>query len=321
VLGSERRQEVADINADRESMRKIRGTEEQQGAVSRGVDGVKTVFSQLTSAFVRAILVLVVISMPSVLLPGVNADTAQVVALVSLAGAVLVFFEYSSAYPSLVEFRDAPPFNRVRYVSLLITVSLLTIIVRGEAEPSTLSMFAKATGNIIGEAINFEYSPVNLVALMLPADAGIDQLVLVRSIAGLSYLISLMTLVAFLMLIRIQGWPSRGKTFNVWVNLPTFDPSAGGDVVARLVRDGRVNIILGLVLPFLLPVMVLAASKVFDPIVLDSPQTMVWTMTAWAFLPTSLFMRGIAMRRIAAMIKEKRKRSNAYVEKHGYTPA
>ncbi len=312
---------MADIDLDRENMRAIRKTGKRQSIGSRWVDGVKAVFSQLTSAFVRAILVLVVISMPSVLLPGVDADTAQVVALVGMAGAVLVFFEYSSTYPSLVEFRDAPPFNRVRYVLLLITVSLLTIIVRGESDPSTLSQFAKVTGTIIGEAINFEYSPVNLVTLMLPEGAGIDQLVLIRSIAGLSYLISLMTLVAFLMLIRIQGWPSRGKTFNVWVNLPTFDPSAGSDVVARLVRDGRVNIILGLVLPFLLPVMVMAASKVFDPIVLDSPQTMVWTMTAWAFLPTSLFMRGIAMRRIAAMIKEKRKRSNAYVEKHGYTPA
>ncbi len=312
---------MADIDLDRDNMRAIRKTGKRQSTDSRWVDSVKAVFSQLTSAFVRAILVLVVISMPSVLLPGVDADTAQVVALIGMAGAVLVFFEYSSTYPSLVEFRDAPPFNRVRYVSLLITVSLLTIIVRGESDPSTLSQFAKATGTIIGEAINFKYSPVNLVTLMLPEDAGIGQLVLIRSIAGLSYLISLMTLVAFLMLIRIQGWPSRGKTFNVWVNLPTFDPSAGSDVVARLVRDGRVNIILGLVLPFLLPVMVLAASKVFDPIVLDSPQTMVWTMTAWAFLPTSLFMRGIAMRRIAAMIKEKRKRSNAYVEKHGYTPA
>jgi hypothetical protein len=34
-------------------------------------------------------------------------------------------------------------------------------------------------------------------------------------------------------------------------------------------------------------------------------------MTAWAFLPASLFMRGIAMGRIAGMIAEKRKRNNA----------
>jgi hypothetical protein len=29
-------------------------------------------------------------------------------------------------------------------------------------------------------------------------------------------------------------------------------------------------------------------------------------MTAWAFLPASLFMRGIAMYRVAQMIREKR---------------
>jgi len=312
---------VTDFEVNRENLRKMRGIRDRQGVVSRSIDNMKSFLGLMVSAFVRAFLVLIVISMPSVLLPGVDSDTAQVVALIGIAGAALVFFEYSSTYPCLIEFRDAPPFNRVRYVSLLLTVSLLTIIVRGATEPTTISQFTQSIGSIIGEAINFPYSPVNLVTLMLPENAGRSELELLRSIAGLSYLVSLMTLVIFLMLMRIQGWPLGGKTFNVWVNLPTFDPSAGHDVVTRLVRDGRVNIILGLVLPFLLPVMVLTASKVFEPIVLDSPQTMVWTMTAWAFLPTSLFMRGIAMRRIAAMIKEKRQRSNAYVEKHGYTPA
>ncbi len=37
-------------------------------------------------------------------------------------------------------------------------------------------------------------------------------------------------------------------------------------------------------------------------------QTMIWTITAWAFLPASLFMRGIAMQRVADMIKEQRAR-------------
>jgi hypothetical protein len=45
---------------------------------------------------------------------------------------------------------------------------------------------------------------------------------------------------------------------------------------------------------------------VFTPIALDSPQTMVWTVAAWAFLPASLFMRGIAMGRIAEMIEQRR---------------
>jgi len=38
-----------------------------------------------------------------------------------------------------------------------------------------------------------------------------------------------------------------------------------------------------------------------------SPQTLTWTISAWAFLSASLFMRGIAMGRIAARIRERRR--------------
>lgn len=279
------------------------------------------VFSRLTGAFVRALLVLVLVVTPSVLLPGVGADSAQVVFLMAIFGAALTFFEYSSAYPSLVEFRDAPPYNRVRYVSLFLTVFLLTVIFRGQTNPTTLTLFVEATGSVIGQAIDFPYSPVRLVVLMLPENANAQNLILVRTTAGLSYLISLVTLAVFLILLRLHGWPSKDKAFNVWINLPTFDPTAGGDVVVQLQRDARVNIILGFTLPFVSPMVVRAAASLFHPITLESPQTMVWTMAAWSFLPLSLFMRGIAMGRIASMIKEKRKRASAMTDEDGFMHA
>ncbi len=61
------------------------------------------------------------------------------VALVALFAGVLTFVEYNSAYPGLVEFRDAPPFNRVRFLMLFSTVFLLTVIARGEEQPTTLT--------------------------------------------------------------------------------------------------------------------------------------------------------------------------------------
>jgi hypothetical protein len=63
---------------------------------------------------------------------------------------------------------------------------------------------------------------------------------------------------------------------------------------------------LGVLLPFLIPAVVSLASIGFEPLTLTSPQTLIWTMTAWAFLPASLVMRGIAMGRIATMIRQKR---------------
>ena len=53
---------------------------------------------------------------------------------------------------------------------------------------------------------------------------------------------------AFLVLVRIMNWPVRQGAFNVWVNLPLFDPTAGGDVIYRLQRDARINIALGFLL-------------------------------------------------------------------------
>lgn len=264
--------------------------------------------SQMTGAFIRAILVGLLIAAPSLVLPNITADTAQVVALIAIFAAGLTLFEYASNYPSLVEFRDAPPFNRVRFLSLLITVFILTIICRGQTEPSSLTIFAEAVGHVIGNAIDFPYSPVRLVLLSMPAEVSIEHLELVRAAAGIAYLVSLLSLAVFVILLRVWGWPVRSGAFNVWVNLPTFDPTTGGDVVDRLNRDARMNVALGFLLPFIMPAVAKVAASVFSPIALEAPQTLIWTMAAWAFLPSSLFMRGIAMARIASMIEDKRRR-------------
>ena len=266
---------------------------------------------RLAGAIVRAILVVVLIATPSLILPGMTSDTAQVVMLVALFGAALTFFEDASSYPGLIEFRDAPPFNRIRFASLFLTVVFLALLTRGQIEPSSTATLVERVGSSVGEVIDFPYSPVRLVVLMLPPDASIEHVELVRNSAGISYLISLITLAVFIILQRVRRWPIRNGSFNVWVNLPTFDPTAGGDVVDRLERDARFNIALGFLLPFLTPAVIKSATALFGTVSLENPQTLIWTVSAWAFLPASLFMRGIAMGRIAAMITEKRRKSSS----------
>lgn len=259
-------------------------------------------------------LVVLVISAPALMLPGTGPDTTQIVALIALFAAVLTFFEYASLYPGLVEFRDAPPFNRIRYISLLATVVLLSTVALAPTHPTTLTQFVQVTGAAVARSIDFPYSPVRLLVLMLPDGASPEHLEHVRVAAGLSYVISLISLGYFVLILRTIGWPNREGGFNVWVNLPTFDPTKGGDVVARLRRDARVNVALGFLLPFLIPAAVKAATTVFVPVTLESPQTLIWTITAWAFLPASLFMRGIAMGRIAEMIAARRQLNSRSAE-------
>ncbi len=276
--------------------------------------------TQLTGAFVRAVLVVMLVATPSILLPGTSSDTAQIVTFIAIFAAGLTFVEYASGYPGLVEFRDAPPFNRVRFIALFMTVFLISVVSRGVTAPTTLTQFVTATGSIIGQTIDFPYSPVRLVVQVLPENTPPEHIALLRTAAGISYLISLLSLATFLILLRLFGWPARNGVFNVWINLPTFDPTAGGDVVARLERDGRFNIALGFLLPFIIPAFLSAASTLFNPISLASSHSMVWTMAVWAFLPASMFMRGIALNRIAAMIDEKRRQATRTSVRDGLLP-
>ena len=238
--------------------------------------------------------------------------------LVALSLAVFVFFEYASRYPALIEFRDAPPFNRVRIITLFLTLFCLSIVAApadlGGPRDSSLALILNAVGLLVGRALDLPFSPLRVLLEHLPDGTQFVTALQIQIMAGLAVFLTLTSLVVFALLIRLQQWPNRGTSFNVWVNLPTFDPTTGGDVVVRLTRDARVNIILGFTLPFLIPIVgVLVAEHMGVPLV-TSPNALVWGMSLWMFLPLSLFMRGLAMHRIADMIQERRARLVASVE-------
>lgn len=272
---------------------------------------------RIVGAAARGVLVALLLATPALLLPNIAADSSQVVLPMAMLAGFLTFAEYNAKSPSIVEFRDAAPFNRLRFIALFASIFLLSLITKGKTDPTAVTNALTSIGLIIGNAIDFPFSPVRLLVLMLPdtADAGVVSAV--RISAGLSYLISLIAMTAFLILVRILNWPSRKGAFNVWINLPLFDPTAGGDVLLRLRRDARFNIALGFLLPFFIPAVVKMASDLIEPITLENPQTLIWTMSAWAFLPASMIMRGIAMGKIADMIEEKRRRTYANAEEDG----
>ena len=267
--------------------------------------------ARIAGASARGILVALLLATPSLLLPSVAQESSRVVLLMAMLAGFLTFAEYNAKSPSIVEFRDAGPFNRLRFVALFSPIFMLSLITKGKTDPTAVTNALTSIGMIIGNAIDFPFSPVRLVVLMLPNTADADVVTAVRTSAGLSYLISLIAMTAFLFLVRVMNWPARKGAFNVWINLPLFDPTAGGDVLYRLRRNARFNIALGFLLPFFIPAVVKMAADLIHPITLENPQTMIWTMSAWAFLPASMIMRGIAMGKIADMIEEKRRRTYA----------
>jgi hypothetical protein len=276
------------------------------GGVTAPDSWARTWLSRATAAGVRAFLVMILIVMPSVILPGIGTDTKQIVALVALFGGALVFFEYHAVYPSLIEFRDGAPYNRIRYLMMLSIVVFLSAIVADREASTTVTRLFHAIGLIIGSSLDFPYSPVRLASYMLEDGATATQIAEVKVAAATAYLVSLFSLALFVIVLKLAGWPSTKSAFNVWVNLPTFEPTAGGDVVDRLVRDSYANLTVGFLLPFVIPALVAVLTSGIPASTLTSPQTLIWTMALWAYLPAALIMRAVAMARIADMIRIKR---------------
>jgi len=251
------------------------------------------------------------VATPALLVPFTKPSTAQAVLVLALLAAIFTLIEYNSRYPGMLEFRFAPPYNRLRFVSLAAIVVAVSVMVRGQVVPSGLSGALDGLAARLAGAVDFPFSPVRLMAGLAPegADAGMAEVL--RRAAALAYALSLGMVIGFAVCVRFLGWPTRSGPFNVWINLPLFDPTGGGDVLYRLRRDALLNLVLGLLLPFAVPAIVRIGAAVIGPVSLADPQTLIWTVSAWAFLPASLLMRGIAMQRISAMIEDKRRRSYA----------
>ena len=273
---------------------------------------------KLTSAAIRAILVALLLVTPALALPDVGTDSTQFALLIAMLAALLVFFEYSSAYPSYLEFRYAPPYNRLRFVVAGAAVLLITFGFLHAGGGSKLTAISHSLTTILGHTLDFPYSPVRLALLALGSDdaAQLDQ---ARMAIGTAYFLSVLQILAFGIAVRAFNWPTRNGAFNVWINLPLFDPTAGGDVVARLQKEARVNVALGFLLPFLVPALVKALAAYIDLASMENPQTLIWTVSLWAFVPASIVMRGVALGRIAEMIEQKRRRAYAAAEaeEHG----
>ena len=277
--------------------------------------------ARITSAGVRALLVALLVALPSLLIPFVDADTSQLSLIIGIVAGAFVFWEYYVEAPSAIEFRDAAPFNRIRFLALLMIVVMLSLVMKGQILPSPITNFVTALGLFLGNTVDFPFSPVRLTVLMLPAHAPEQLVSNVRTSASLAYLTSLLAIAVFFIAVRLLKWPARKGAFNVWLNLPMFDPTVGGDVVSRLRRDAHTNIALGFLLPFCIPALIKAASDLISLNALEHPQTLVWTMSLWAIFPASMIMRGMAIGKVATMIEEKRRRAYARDREDGLLAA
>jgi hypothetical protein len=270
------------------------------------------VFSQLLNALARAILVFTIVVFPALAAPSGPAPDAYAVLLLATVAAVFVLLEYSGPAASFLEFRHAPPFNRLRFgAAALVTVAASLLLAPPASAPPLASQYLYPLAQASAALFDWPYAPPRLFLNWLSASglgAVTDQHFWAVSLA---YALALATAALFFVLVRLFGWPARLGAFNLWLNLPTFDPTTGEDVVQRLQSTARLNLILGISLPFLMPM----AAQMLAGLVLPSgtwgPQSLIWGITFWSIMPLCLLMRAIALGRVAQMIQTKRARHHA----------
>ncbi len=262
---------------------------------------------QLVGALLRAFLIVIMIVTPATILSGVSTETNQLLTLISVFAFIYVLCEYGGVYPGLIEFRDAAPLNRVKFLMMFAMVFSMATALSGGTYPTMMARFFESIGILLGLAVDFPFSPIRAVMDVLPDTTSFDQRVKVRVLAGLAYLWALIFLTIFAILIRLKSWPSSTGSFNVWINLPTFDPTAGMDVILRLRRHAKISIALGVILPFISPSLAWMVGLHYGLNLLKSDHALIWMMTLWAFLPAAFFIRGIALHRVSMMLLTKRR--------------
>jgi hypothetical protein len=270
------------------------------------------VVKRIIGSAVRALFMAFLVVIPSLVLPGTSSDAAQMTALVALVAAVVTFAEYNSEYPTFLEFRSAPPFNRLRFLALFFCVLFASMLMASELsnhpkEPNLVVNLSHSAANML----DFPYSPVRLMSIAYADLPGWFDVAAATRIASLLLSVSLIALFLFWVHARFIFWPIRKTAFNFWINLPLFDPTSGRDVLFRLKRDAHFNLALGFLLPFLIPALLRMWIGTFEASMLAMPEILIWVLCAWAFLPLTLMMRGIALFRVAALIEEKRRRAYA----------
>ena len=267
---------------------------------------------RIIGSAVRALLMAFLVAIPSLLLPGTSSDAAQMAALIALVAAVVTFVEYFTEYPSFLEFRDAAPFNRLRFLGLFFCVVFASMLMaigpwQTGQTPTALQGLAASAAALL----DVPFSPVHLLAIAFGDRPDLFDVQVLTAVSSIVLAVCLIALMLFWVHARFIFWPIRKKAFNFWINLPLFDPTSGKDVLFRLKRDAHINLALGFLLPSLTPALLRMWIATFDPTLLAVEEVLIWVICAWAFLPLSMMMRGIALFRVAALIEEKRRRAYA----------
>ncbi len=182
----------------------------------------------------------------------------------------------------------------------VVTITLVCRAVELGLSDSMLVNWAQQAAQML----DFKYSPVSMAIDNILSDSRFSDttaILLVYSITT-SFVVGVGMTLCLSTLLWVFGWPRDRENFNLWANLPTFQPSDGAAIPKRLRRDAYFNIILGVVLIYALPFIPKYGFDWLTVDIFENNQALLWATTLWVFIATSLIARASAMLKIARIL-------------------
>lgn len=216
---------------------------------------------------------------------------------------MFTFFEYGSSTPGFVDFRYAPPYNRFRAFTIASQILAITLVCRA-VELGLSDAVIVDWARQAAQMLDFQFSPVAMAIDAILADSKFSDttaILLVYCIT-VSFVVGIGLTVLFSLIIWVFPWPRDRENFNLWANLPTFQPKDGANIPRRLRRDAYFNFVLGIVLIYALPLLPTVGLNWLTVDIFENNQATVWAATLWVFIATSLIARAIAMLKIARIL-------------------
>jgi hypothetical protein len=241
------------------------------------------------------------IVLPAIVLPEISPNAADLAILTAAIAAAFVVFEYGFTTPSLIEFRFAAPYNRIRFALLAILLTGIAFAFRGTVEQTAttiaVSSFAVTSANI------WEFSGSPLVFFnALTKELDTAGRLLLSNAAALSLSLTVLALIVFSTVIWMFHWPIRARHFNLWINMPNFEGNIGEETQQTLRRSALLSMVIGFCLPFLIPQAALAFMGPLQPINAANSLLLLWMIAIWCFVPAASILRAVALYKVANLI-------------------
>ncbi len=258
---------------------------------------------RFAGALFRAALVAFLIAYPGLALPVESTVAIDLFGILALIGGAIVWLEYAFESPNILEFRYCPPFNRIRYASLMTLLVLLVFLFPEGQSDSQFHLLLAGLSKLSLYLWNFEFSPVPVLAVVLGRGDPVTTLQFARMAAlALNFAIIYTGLYA----IFARGFRSHleGGEFNIYLNLPTTSLPADAVPKSQLQAIGLLSIVVGLTLPFFIPIFIGKFSDVISGQPMAFRPMAVWVIALWAWVPAIAVLRGIAMFGIASTYRK-----------------